>query len=116
MRKKDSGEQSDDKEDETSKEVVRLGVGFSTSEIVGRFGSANAEHVKGYTGVDFETGKVSSKSLRGMATGRVHADCADANIKQQAGFSAEVAASSLDNAQAIIDGRAERTYLSLIHI
>jgi len=71
--------------------------------VVDRYGSANTEYLKGYRGIDHETGQVFNKSLRGISEGKVHPDYADQNIKQQAGYSAEVAATSHDNAEAVIN-------------
>lgn len=85
---------------------IRAGVAMSARETVERFGSANAEYIKGYTGVDQETGQIFAKGLKEIAGHKVNADPVEAakNIKQQAGFSAEVAATSRDNAEAIISG------------
>ncbi len=94
------------------KDIARVGIAHGTSEIVGRFGSAGAEHIKAYTGIDNETGKKLAKGLRDIAKGKLHPDYTEANLKQQAGFSAEVAATSLDNAEAIIRKSPERTVRS----
>ncbi|WP_321784287.1 hypothetical protein [Paraburkholderia sp. J94] len=90
---------------------IRVGVAMSARETVERFGSANAEYIKGYTGIDQETGQVFAKGLKEIAGHKVNADPLEAakNIKQQAGFSAEVAATSHDNAEAIINGSKVRT-------
>lgn len=55
-----------------------------------RFGSANAEYVKGYRGVDNVTGQRLAKGLVDIAKHKVNDDphYATQNIKQQAGFSA----------------------------
>ena len=87
---------------------------MSTKETVERFGSANAEYIKGYRGVDNETGQKLAKGLAGIAKHKVSANPEEAakNIKQQAGFSAEVATTSRDNAEAIIKGSKQRTVRS----
>lgn len=97
--------------DEIARDIVRTGAALSTSETVSRFGSANAEFLKGYRGLDNETGQRLSKGLTDIAKHKVNADPAEAakNIKQQAGFSAEVATTSRDNAEAIINGSKVRT-------
>jgi len=89
---------------EILKDIRRTGVALSAIETVSRFGSANAEYIKGYTGIDRETGQQFSKGLEKISTHKINADPAKAaqNIKQQAGFSAEVAATSRDNSEAII--------------
>jgi hypothetical protein len=78
-------------------------VSLSTSETASRYGSANAEFIKGYTGVDQETGQVFSKSLKGIANSKINPSYAEQNLKQQAGYAAEVATTSLDNAEAFIN-------------
>lgn len=97
-----------------SADAIRAGVAMSGRETVHRYGSAAAEYIKGYRGVDNETGQRFAKGLADIAKHKVNADPAEAikNIKQQAGFSAEVAATSRDNAQAIIAGSDQRTIRS----
>lgn len=101
-----------DKKNEIESDKQRTTVALSTSETVSRYGSAGAEFIKGYTGVDNELGQKFSKGLADIAKHKVNSNPVEAtkNIKQQAGFSAEVAATSHDNAEAIISGRNERTY------
>lgn len=88
-------------------DILRTGVALSATETVGRFGSANAEFIKGYRGIDHETGQRFAKGLAGISKYKVNSESekmAKSNIKQQAGFSAEVAATSRDNAEAILQG------------
>ncbi|AWY42687.1 hypothetical protein DKY63_23370 [Pseudomonas putida] len=101
----------DDNREEIARDITRTAAALSTSETVSRYGSANAEFLKGYSGVDHETGQKFAKGLADIAKHKVHADpdLAKQNIKQQAGFSAEVAATSRDNAEAIISGSKVRT-------
>lgn len=91
---------------EIKKDITRTGAALAASETVSRFGSANAEFIKGYRGEDNETGQLFAKGLADIAQYKVNADPAEAakNIKQQAGYSAEVATTSRDNAKAIING------------
>lgn len=95
-------------------DIANSGIALAASETVARYGSANAEFIKGYRGVDNETGQVLAKGLADIAGHKVNADPVEAvkNIKQQAGFSAEVAATSRDNAQAIIEHSQVRTVRS----
>lgn len=97
--------------DDRFADVMRAGAAMATKETVDRFGSAAAEYVKGYRGVDNQTGQRFAKGLADIATYKVNVDpkMAENNIKQQAGFSAEVAATSRDNAEAIISGSKIRT-------
>lgn len=97
---------SDDRKKDTMENIA---VGLGNQEVVGRYGSANAEYIKGYTGVDNETAKQFQKSLKKISKGKVNPEYADQNIKQQAGYSAEVAKVSRDNAENIIAGKSTRT-------
>lgn len=97
---------------EIKRDIARTGAALSASETVNRYGSANAEYIKGYTGIDNETGKKFAKGLADIAKGKVHPDYKQANIKQQAGYSAEVATTSRDNAEAIIARSKVRTMRS----
>lgn len=99
-----------DKDEERRKEEIqrdaeRTATALSVSETVSRFGSANAEFIKGYYGVDNEKGQKFAKGLADIAKHKVNADpkYAKQNIKQQAGYSAEVAITSRDNAESIIN-------------
>ena len=88
-------------------DILRTGVALSAKETIDRFGSANAEFIKGYRGIDHATGQRFAKSLVGISKYKVSTESAKMathNIKQQAGFSAEVASTSRDNAEAIIQG------------
>jgi len=80
----------------------------SAFEIVDRYGSATAEFIKGYTGIDNETGKhLARGGLKGIAK---YSASDDKAISQQAGFSAEVRTVSKANARHIIEGRDVRLH------
>ena len=106
-----SSKRSDSDKEEITKDIIRTTTALSASETVNRFGSANAEFIKGYTGTDKETGQIFSKGLEKIFTHKINdnPEKAAANIKQQAGFSAEVATTSRDNAEAIINRSEIRT-------
>ncbi len=97
-----------------SPEIARAGIALSARETVLRHGAANAEFLKGYRGVDNETGQRFAKGLADISGHKINADPLKAaqNIKQQAGYSAEVATTSRDNAEAIIKGSPVRTMRS----
>lgn len=98
--------------DEIHIDILRTGVALSAMETVSRFGSANAEFIKGYRGIDRVTGQTFARSLAGIAKYKVNsesAEMANNNRKQQSGFSAEVASTSRDNAKAISQGSKVRT-------
>lgn len=73
------------------------------SETVSRYGLAGAEFLKGLRGVDYETGQIFDRSLRNVTQGKLNPNYYEQNLKQQAGFSAEIASVSQNNAQAIIN-------------
>lgn len=64
------------------------------SETVSRYGLAGAEFLKGLRGVDYETGQIFDRSLRKVAQGKLNPNYYEQNLKQQAGFSAEIASVS----------------------
>lgn len=103
------GDMEENRKKEIQKDKERTAVALSASETVSRYGSANAEYIKGYRGIDNETGTVFAKGLKGIADGKLHPDYVEQNLKQQAGYSAEVAATSRDNAEAIIRRSGVRT-------
>ncbi|MEK6318641.1 MAG: hypothetical protein V4807_29870 [Burkholderia gladioli] len=109
--------QGKEQREELDADILRAGVAMSARETVGRFGTANAEYIKGYTGVDNETGKTFAKGLKAISKHKINADPREAekNIKQQAGYSAEVATTSRDNAESIIKGSKVRTMRSDDH-
>ncbi|MFE8145748.1 hypothetical protein RBA69_00585 [Brenneria goodwinii] len=98
--------------DEIQQDKFRTATALASDEVVQRFGSASAEYLKGYRGVDKETGQRFAKGLADVAKHKVNPDYAEQNIKQQAGFSAEIASTSRDNAEAIISRNPTRTVRS----
>lgn len=88
--------------------LKNVAVAGALTETVSRYGSAGAEFLKGLRGVDNETGQIFDRSLQKIATYKINPQNAQSNIKQQAGFSAEVASTSKRNAEAIINGDKNR--------
>lgn len=96
------------------KEKGALGQALQTGaavEVVERYGSAVKEHFVAYSGVDNETGKSLNRSLKSISENKTSSD---ANIKQQAGYSAEVKVTTNKNVEKIItkkttEGRYVRT-------
>ena len=76
---------------------------ISTSTVQ-RYGAAIKEHLVAYDGVDYERGTVASRSLRSVAQSKVNPNDSARNIKQQAGFSAEIKSVARANAERIING------------
>lgn len=86
-------------------------IGSGAAETVGRYGAAAAEFLKAYRGHDYETGRGFAKGLKGISKYKVSTQCektAANNIKQQAGYSAEVQMAAQKNAENIIGGKTAR--------
>lgn len=84
--------------------IQNVGVAGADTEVVQRYGSAVKEHLVAYSGVDNETGQQLAKGLKSISEHKINPDFADSNIKQQAGFSAEVKTAARDSAEKIIQG------------
>lgn len=76
---------------------------ISTSTVQ-RYGAAIKEHLVAYDGVDYERGTVANRSLKSIAQSKVNHNDSARNIKQQAGFSAEIKSAARANADRIING------------
>jgi|TARA_R110000851_G_scaffold68733_11_gene154266 hypothetical protein len=94
---------------EMRRDAIRTAEALSTHETVQRFGSASAEYIKGYRGLDNESGTRFAKGLVDISKHKVNENYVAQNIKQQAGYSAEIASTSRDNAEAIINKSKVRT-------
>lgn len=90
------------KKQEIKKDIKNTTISLSSNEVVNRFGSANAEFIKGYRGIDNEMGIKLAKGLKEISKHKLNPEYIDQNLKQQAGYSAEVALTSKDNAELII--------------
>lgn len=86
------------------KNARNAGIAGGSAEVVGVYGAAAREHVIAYSGNDNEAGTHLVKSLKSISEERVNPDFARQNLKQQAGFSAEVKEVSKTNAEQIISG------------
>ena len=84
--------------------AINAGLAGVQTEVVQRFGSATKEHLVAYIGVDNETGEKFARGLEKIASSKVNPDYRDTNVKQQAGFSAEVKTVARENAEKIIAG------------
>ncbi|RLK51794.1 hypothetical protein BCL79_2937 [Stenotrophomonas rhizophila] len=108
-------DESDQAAAPVSKESLNAAVAASTIEVVQRYGNAGAEYIKGYTGKDALTGQKFALGLKTIAGYKVPAEHAAKVLASQAGYAAEVAATSRDNAEAIINGSPVRTVRSDDH-
>jgi hypothetical protein len=87
---------------------TNITIGAGLYETVSRHGAAGAEFLKGLRGIDYETGQTFDRSLLDISRHKLHPDYIERNIKQQAGYSAEIASVSKRNAQAIKEGGTAR--------
>ena len=81
------------------------GIAALSGDTVQRYGSAAKEHLVAYSGIDNETGRRLSKSLKSIAKEKL---TDPRNLKQQAGFAAEVKHTAKENAERIISGKKAR--------
>ena len=93
---------------ETQNRIVKVALEGANFEAVQRYGNAAKQHYVAYSGIDNEAGKQLSKGLKSISKSRVNPDYQSQNIKQQAGFSAEVKSIARKNAQNIIDGKSNK--------
>ena len=84
---------------------VALGV---NSELLGRYSEAGKQFKVAYDGIDNETGQKLHQGLKKISQGKVHPDYKEANINQQAGYSAEVLDTAKQNAENIKSGNEKR--------
>lgn len=76
--------------DEKQNRIRKAALEGANFEAVQRYGNAAKQHYVAYSGVDNEAGKQLSKGLKSISNSRVNHNYQSQNIKQQAGFSAEV--------------------------
>ncbi len=93
------------------KKKIEIAVQGAISETVARFSKAVKEHVVSYSGSDHEKEKKLKRGLRIISESKTADDphMRAVNIKQQAGFSFEVKTVARENADAIIQGKRERS-------
>jgi hypothetical protein len=89
--------------------VLNSALTQATVETSVRGGQAAAEFMKAYSGIDHETGQIFNRSLKKIAESKINPNFAAQNIKQQAGFSAEVLSTAQKNADSIIRKSSVRT-------
>ncbi len=83
--------------------VKNQGISGAQYENVQRHGSAVKEHISAYSGKDNEAG-TRVKGLKDISKSKVNPECKDSNIKQQAGYSAEVKTVARENAEKAVNG------------
>ena len=72
------------------------------AESIQLHGAAGKEHMVAYEGIDYETGITLKRSLKDISKSKVNPQYKDQNLKQQAGFSAEVKETARENADRIL--------------
>ena len=87
------------------KDGVSLAVG---AETLSTYGEAGRQINIGLTGVDNVAGTKMKKSLMSISKSKINPEWSDNNIKQQAGFSAEVLDTAKRNADAVKNGETVR--------
>lgn len=87
-------------------------IGATTNENVERYGRATAEYIKGYKGTIDTNGDIVRKGLKQVYESKVNLNFKYQNIKQQAGFSAEIHYVDNTNAENIIHRNNERIHRS----
>lgn len=92
------------KKEEYEDQLLKAGLAGAQAETIQRYGSAVKEHVVAYTGKDNETGQKLAKGLKDIAKSKLNPNDRERNIKQQAGFAAEVKTTACENAEKIIRG------------
>lgn len=96
-------------EDERKEENIKnAAVAGGAAEVVQRYGSALKEHIAAYSGNDRENQRLLKKSLESISNQKLNPNDMQRNLKQQAGFSAEVMETANYNAEAIIRGDTSR--------
>ncbi len=80
----------------------------AAAETVQRYGSAVKQHYVAYSGMDNETGERLVKGLKDISKSRINPEYRSQNIKQQAGFAAEVKSVARKNADNIVKGKPAR--------
>ena len=103
-------EREEKEEQRKQQSLLQAGLAGAQADTVQRYGAAVKEHAVAYTGVDRETGQKLAKGLKEISKSKVNPDYRDQNIRQQAGFSAEVKTQARENAEKAIQNKtAQRT-------
>ena len=97
------------KKEKESPSANAAAVGATLKDVTARHGAAINEHLAAYDGINYEAGFTPrarmQKSLQSISKYKVHPNFKDANLKQQAGFAAEVIETSRARAEACVKGK-----------
>ena len=80
----------------------------ATSPTVQKYGAAVKEHLVAYSGVDNQTGQQLTRSLKSISEQKTNPNYEYQNLRQRAGFAAEVKESARTNAERAINGESGR--------
>lgn len=107
----------EDKRNKEEQETTRKNIEANTilganSQTISRHANAASEYMKAYTGKNYQAqGALKGdmqKSLKDIADGNINSEYANQNIRQQAGYSAEVMEVAERNAEEILKGSDKR--------
>lgn len=79
--------------------ATNAGIATGLTEISGRYGEASKEFLVALDGVDNATGKTLHRSLKDIANYKINPEFEEQNLKQQAGYSAEISSVAKKNAE-----------------
>ena len=102
-------------EEQIKEEQRRLGDQIAlgaNAQNLDRYSSAAQEFVKAYTGYDGTRGVQMERSLKSISQSKLNPEYYETNVKQQAGFSAEVSDVARMNAKAILNDERLRYFRS----
>lgn len=111
MRNGGYGKESTNKRKKRKKEIQAIET-LNCAEQIDRYGQANEEYIKAYTGYEWANEKTGqhgfAKGHKQIAQSKINPKYKEQNYKQQAGFSAEVDIVAKTNAENIIQGKSDR--------
>ena len=94
--------------DEKLTTATNTGIAIGLTEISGRYGESAKEFLVALDGVDNATGKTLHRSLKDIAKYKINPEFEEQNLKQQAGYSAEISSVAKKNAENIINNKQAR--------
>ena len=89
-------------------DISKVAIEGAATETIQRYSPAAKEHLVAYSGIDHENGKKLAKGLKKIAESNVNPNYKTQNIKQQAGFAAEVKYVARQNAEKAIKKESTR--------
>jgi len=89
--------------------TINVGLAGAATDVVSRYGRGVKEHFVAYGGIDNETGQRLKRGLKQISHSKVNPKYRDTNLKQQAGFSAEIKEVARRRAEEAISGKKPTT-------